>query len=58
MGWLVHCRPNPPSVNSKQPEIQHGLVGDDLSGLFKILKVGDIPMIENGKTDQKSEDDK
>src|ERR1039457_3127678 len=20
MGWLVHCRPNPPSVNSKQPE--------------------------------------
>jgi hypothetical protein len=21
MGWLVHCRPNPPSVNSKQPDI-------------------------------------
>src|ERR1035441_6825052 len=21
MGWLVHCRPNPPSVNSKQPDL-------------------------------------
>ena len=23
MVWLVHCRPNPPSVNSKQPKLAH-----------------------------------
>ena len=38
--------------------IQHGLIGDDISGMFKIPKLGDIPLIEDVKNDQKNKEDK
>jgi hypothetical protein len=38
--------------------IQHGLIGDDLSGLFKIPKIGDVPLLEGSKTDENKKGDK
>lgn len=38
--------------------IQHGLIGDNLSGLFKIPKIGDIPLIGKPKADENKKEDK
>ena len=32
--------------------IQHGFIGDDLTGYVKIAKIGDVPLIENIKSEQ------
>jgi|GEM_PF-2842538 hypothetical protein len=38
--------------------IQHGLIGDDLSGFFKIPKAGNVTLIGDVKTDEKNKEGK
>jgi hypothetical protein len=32
--------------------IQHGLIGDDLTGFFKVPKGGEVPLVEGSKADE------
>jgi hypothetical protein len=36
--------------------IQHGLVGDDLSGFFKVGRIAGIPLIEEKSSDDKTKE--
>jgi hypothetical protein len=38
--------------------IQHGIIGDDISGFIKITKVGGVPLLDNSSTDEKGKEDK
>lgn len=38
--------------------IQHGFIGDDISGFFKVSKIGNVPVLEDSKGNQKGKEDK
>jgi len=54
---------NPDLLRSEKYSIQkmaieHGFIGDDMSGLIKIVKIGNVPLLEDEKPGDKSKENK